>query len=336
MIIGANDTSIEPLVVAEIGNNHEGSMDTARELVVQAARAGVRAVKFQTFRTESYVSRSDAARFQRLKSFELSYEQFGELAALTRQHGMAFISTPFDLESAHRLEPLVDAYKIASGDNDYYALIEAVCRKRKPVIVSTGLIGIEQAKALVSFIRDRWAAIDHEGSLALLHCASCYPVPPEQANLAAIRTMREDLDCEVGYSDHTLGSAAAIGATALGARIVEKHFTLSKTFSEFRDHQLSADPDEMKMIVDAVRDLARMMGSGVKVPQACELASIALMRRSIVAARELPAGHTLQPADLDWIRPRNGLATGQEQLILGRRLTRAVQGGEAILAEMVE
>lgn len=336
MIIGHLDTSREPLLVAEIGNNHEGSIATARELVLQAANVGVRAVKFQTFQTEFYVSRSDAQRFQRLKSFELSYSQFEELAALARQQGMAFLSTPFDLESADRIEQLVDAYKIASGDNDFFPLIARVCQKRKPIIVSTGLAGLEQVVRLVAFIRDQWKEIGHTGSLAVLHCVSCYPVPPEQANLGAIRAMAESLDCEVGYSDHTLGVVASIAAAAMGARIVEKHFTLSKTYSEFRDHQLSADPEEMRFLVSALRDVTIMLGNGQKVPQQCELASEALMRRCIVAAADLEAGHLLSPDDLTWIRPRTGLLPGQEHLLLGRRLRHSVTMGEPISAEMLE
>jgi N,N'-diacetyllegionaminate synthase len=337
VIIRGIDTTREPLVVAEIGNNHEGSMDTARELVLKAAEAGVRAVKFQTFRTESYVSRSDAARFQRLKSFELSPDHFVELAALTHDQGMAFLSTPFDRESAHVLEPLVDAYKIASGDNDFYPLLETVCSKEKPIIISTGLADLDHVRRVVDFVRARQSSDGPAArSLAVLHCVSCYPVPPDNANLRAISSMVQALDCEVGYSDHTLGPAASIAAVALGARIIEKHFTLSKTFSEFRDHQLSADPDEMRFLVAAVRDVALMLGDGVKTLQPCEVAALPLMRRSIVAASDLAAGHVLTSEDLDWVRPRNGLSPGQESGILGRRLVRDIAAGEAILPEMVQ
>lgn len=335
MIIGKFDTARQPLLIAEIGNNHEGSLATARDLVIKAKSSGVSAVKFQTFRTEHYVSRNDAARFQRLKSFELSYGQFDELAALTRELGMTFLSTPFDLESVHRLEPMVDAYKIASGDNDFYPLIEAVCQKRKPIILSTGLAGLEHVKKMVAFIRDHWRAIGHDGSLAVLHCVACYPVTAESANLRAIQTMARALDCEVGYSDHTLGPTACIAAAALGARIIEKHFTLSKTYSSFHDHQLSADPEEIHFLVSAIQEVSRMLGDGIKEPQPCEQAGAALMRRGVVAAADLPVGHTLALGDITWVRPRQGLMPGEENLVLGYRLKRSVRRGEPIFGDMV-
>jgi len=336
VIIGPCDTSRQPLLIAEIGNLHEGSLETARELVRQAHQCGVQAVKFQTFRTEHYVSRGDAARFSRLKSFELSYDQFAELSDLARGLGLAFLSTPFDLESANRLEPLVDAYKIASGDNDFYPLIRVVCQKKKPMIISTGFATLEHVQNVVAFIRAQWKAIDYDGSLAVLHCVSCYPVPVENANLRAIESLTASLDCEVGYSDHSLGPTACIAAAALGARIIEKHFTLSKTYSDFRDHQLSADPDEMQFLVAAVRDASQMLGSGLKQPQPCETADEMKSRRSIVAAAELPAGHTVSQDDITWIRPRQGLPPGQEHVILGRRLTRSRCLGEPITADDLE
>jgi N,N'-diacetyllegionaminate synthase len=336
VIVGPCDTLRQPLLIAEIGNLHEGSFSTAVDLVHQARQCGVEAVKFQTFRTEHYVSRRDAARFKRLKSFELSYDQFAEISSLARGLGLAFLSTPFDLESANRLEPLVDAYKIASGDNDFYPLIRIVCQKKKPIILSTGLVTFEQVKSVLAYIREQWGAIGHDGSLAVLHCVSCYPVPVEHANLRAIQTMAASLDCEVGYSDHTLGPTACVAAAALGARIIEKHFTLSKTYSDFRDHQLSADPDEMRFLVSAIRDVPQMLGSGLKQPQPCEMAGEMMTRRSIVAAADLPAGHTLSLDDITWVRPRAGLLPGQEHLILGHRLTRSLSLGDPIVADSVE
>jgi len=336
MIIGNVDSSNAPVLIAEIGNNHEGSLATARDLVHQAKKCGIKVVKFQTFRAEHYVSRDDTARFQRLKSFELRYDQFAELAALTRELGMGFISTPFDLESVHQLDSMVDAYKIASGDNNFFPMIEAICQKKKPVILSTGLAGLEHVKKVVTFIKERWRVLAHDGSLAVLHCVACYPVNADSANLRAIQTMATSLDCEVGYSDHTLGPTACIAAAALGARIIEKHFTLSKTHSDFRDHQLSADPEEMRFLVSAIQEAHQMLGDGIKEPQPCELAAVAMMRRGIVAAVDLPAGHMLVSQDITWVRPQRGLAPGEEGLILGCRLKRAVRLGESIVGDMVD
>jgi sialic acid synthase SpsE len=334
--IGQLDTLAQPVLIAEIGNNHEGSLDTARQLVHAAHAAGARAVKFQTFRTEHYISRRDAARFERLKTFELPPDAFAELADLARGLGLAFLSTPFDLPSVEVLAPLVDAYKIASGDNDFYPLIKAVCAKRKPMIVSTGLASLDHVRSVVRLVRDEWKAIGHDGSLAVLHCVSSYPVAPADANLNAIGTLARELDCEVGYSDHTLGPTACIAAAALGARIIEKHFTLSKTHSEFRDHQLSADPQELAFLVSAISEMPLLLGSGTKEPRPCEVALAPAVRRSIVAAVDLEQGHRLALEDITWVRPLDGLRPGEESLVIGRALKRSVCAGDPIRADLVE
>lgn len=339
MRFGSIDTSVRVAVVAEIGNNHEGRLDVARELVRQAAAAGADAVKFQTFDTDHYVSRRDAARHARLKSFELGAPAFAELAQLARSLGLGFISTPFDLGSAAVLEPLVDAFKIASGDNTFYPLIARVAGSGKPIIVSCGLSDLGEVRTTVEFVRREWAArgVDPGGRLAVLHCVSAYPTPAEQANLAAVKTLGTVLDCCVGYSDHTVGPEASVLAVALGARVVEKHFTLDKHFSDFRDHQLSADPAELRELVARIRAATTLLGSGAKVPQPAEAAGRETLRRSIVAGADLRRGHRLTLGDLTWIRPGGGLAPGQEHLLVGRRLARDVAFGEALtLADLME
>jgi sialic acid synthase SpsE len=330
MKIGSFDLHSEVLVVAEIGNNHEGKFQNACELVKRAAQCGVPAVKFQTYRTEYYVSPSDQARFKRLKSFELSQPQFEELSILAHSLGLLFISTPFDLESARLLEPLVDAYKIASGDINFYPLIAAVARTGKPLIISTGLSELEQVAKTVSFVEQQWSAQGREQELAVLHCVSCYPVPPEQANLLSIPVLSSALRKTVGYSDHTIGFDAAPLAVALGARIIEKHFTLDRHFSDFRDHLLSLDPDGMCELVARVRTATRLLGVRSKTISPCEEAIGGAIRRSIVAAADLEAGHRIQGSDLTWIRPGGGLVPGEEAALIGRILKRKVHFAEQI------
>jgi len=336
MNIGRVSLKEKVLVVAEIGNNHEGDFEVARELVKRAADAGVDAVKFQTFDTDHYVSRTDRARHARLRSFELSHAQFEELAQLARSLGLLFISTPFDLRSAEFLQGIVDAFKIASGDNTFYPLLARVAKSGKPMVVSTGLADLDGVERTVAFIRRQWQAHGIEGQLALLHCVSAYPVPPEQANLLAIRTLAERFDCEVGYSDHTIGIEAAVLAVALGARVIEKHFTLEKRYSDFRDHQLSADPSEMKELVEKVALASRLLGSPDKRVQPCEADGVQTLRRSIVAARDLPKGHRLSAADLTWLRPAGGLVPGQEHELVGKALRRDVTFGELLRQADVE
>jgi sialic acid synthase SpsE len=315
-------------IVAEIGNNHEGSLDAARRLVELAAGCGADAVKFQTFRPAHYVSAANAERYARLQRFELSPAAFAELAELARSLGLQFISTPFDLGSADVLEPIVDAFKIASGDNTFYPLLERVAGSPKPLILSVGLLDLEGVRASLQFIRDRRPA--GAGDITVLHCVSAYPVPPAEANLQAIATLARELGCAVGYSDHTVGADAAPLAVALGATLIEKHFTLDKQYSDFRDHQLSADPDELREIVRRVRIASEMLGSGNKALQASEAASQEQMRRSIVAAGEFPAGHVLTLADLTWVRPGGGLAPGQESQLVGRALVKPVRFGDRL------
>jgi len=336
MKIGSFDTDRGVLVVAEIGNNHEGDFKLAGEMVRRAAGCGVGAVKFQTVRAGQLVRRSEAARFERLTQFELSEEQFSALSALAHELGLLFLSTPLSLQAAAFLEPLLDAYKIASGDNDFFPLLEQAARTGKPVIVSTGVSDVSQIDATVRFLRGQWESRGIPGELALLHCVSSYPTPPEQANLRSIPFLAERFRCTAGYSDHTLGTDAAVLAVAAGARIIEKHITLDKNQSDFRDHQLSADPAEMARLVQRIREAESLLGAWGKPVQPCEAASQTAIRRSIVAARDLKSGTELRIADLKWIRPGDGLRPGNEGKLIGRRLNRDVREDDAISPSDVE
>ena len=208
MRIGGFNLDEKVLVVAEIGNNHEGNVEVAKTLVQQAAACGVDAVKFQTFQTRYFVSSRDQARYERLLQFELPYSAWEELAKVAKELGLLFFSTPLDLESAKFLEALVDCYKIASGDNNFYPLLEQVCRTGKPIILSSGLSDLNQVQKSKRFIEANWHHTGVQPGLAILHCVSSYPVPAEQANLAAIPYLKSQLGCAVGYSDHTLGLEA--------------------------------------------------------------------------------------------------------------------------------
>ncbi|MDB5104271.1 MAG: hypothetical protein JWP91_1960 [Fibrobacteres bacterium] len=329
MRIGGIDLDREVLVIAEIGNNHEGSFALAEEMVGLAAESGAQAVKFQTFRTEHYVTRKDADRFARLKSYELGDRAFEKLAAQARKAGLLFLSTPFDLESARFLGPLVDAYKVSSSDNVFYPLLEEIAKGGKPVILSCGLAGLDDIAYSAAFVKQAWKRLGKDQGLAVLHCVTAYPVPPEEANLGAIRAMQR-LGLTVGYSDHTLGIDAAVLSVALGARIIEKHFTLDKNHSSFRDHQISADPAEMSLLVRKVKEAAVLLGSGEKIPQQAELKNLTAVRRSIVAGRDLAAGETLRWEDLTWTRPSGGLAPGNEAPLLGRKLAKPLKQGDWI------
>lgn len=316
-----------PLIVAEIGNNHEGDPGVARELVLRAAAAGADMVKFQTFRAALFANPADAERKRRLEGFELSFDTFAALADLARAQGVGFCSTPLDLDSARFLAGIADALKIASGDITFLPLLDAVGASGKPVILSTGASTLDE----IHHALGRLAGAGMLGDCAVLHCVSAYPVPTDMANLKAIETLRGALPGRiVGYSDHTIGPDAAVLATALGARVIEKHFTLATDYSDFRDHQLSADPAGLAELVRRVAAAAALLGDGEKRVQPVEQPMRPAIRRAIRAARDLGAGETLSGDDILWLRPGEGLAPGQERLVLGRRLARAIAAGAAL------
>ena len=331
-----NDLPGRVLIVAEIGNNHEGDPRVALELLNRAAEAGADAVKFQTYRTELFVRPADASRFERLKRFELAPADFARLAGAAHAAGLLFFSTPLDLESARVLAPLVDAFKIASGDVTFVPLLQQVAQTGKPVILSSGASGLEEIRSAIGVIRKGRPSERASAPIVVLHCVSCYPAPDGQASLRSIPFLARELGCPVGYSDHTLGIDAPVFAAVLGARIVEKHFTLDKQYSDFRDHQLSADPADLKELVARIRRFEAMAGSESKPLQPCESAMQQAIRRSIVALADLPAGHVVAHSDLSWMRPASRLAPGQEQALTGRRVRRPLLAGEAIAVDDVE
>ena len=243
---------------------------------------------------------------------------------------MAFACTPFDLGAVVWLEPLVDAFKIASGDNDLDALVSACAGTGKPVMVSMGMTGIEGARHAAAVVAAQSA------EFAALHCVSAYPTAPEDAALAQIPELARELPgAVVGYSDHTLGGDACVAAVAAGARILEKHFTLRHDLSDFRDHQLSADPEEMAELVARVRRAEVLLGAPRAEMGEAEATVAGAARRSIVAGENLPAGHIVQLAELWWLRPGDGMQPGREDELVGRPLARDVSFGEPLSPDHV-
>jgi sialic acid synthase SpsE len=329
--IGKFDTENHVFVIAEIGNNHEGDFTRAQEMIREAARTGVDAVKFQPIVPEKLVTSVDVDRLKQLKSFQLDWAQYEALSEEARSRGVIFFTTPFDLDSVQFLNTLQPLFKIASGDNTFFPLIESVASFGKPAIISTGLADL----ALLDEIYQIWTENAGGADLAFLHCVASYPVPLAQANLGAISTLKSRYpDVTIGYSDHTLGIEAATLAVGAGARIIEKHFTLDKNLSDFRDHQLSADPHEMSALVEAVGRANSLRGTGVKESQPCENVTATAIRRSIAAARDLTTGGQIVPGDLTWLRPGHGIAPGNEKELIGRRLRFAVRKGEIITPDM--
>lgn len=336
MKIGALDTDTRVMIVAEIGNNHEGSIDAAEELIRRAAEAGVDAVKFQTIVPERLVASSETARIAQLARLCLPIDAFSRLAHVAHRAGVLFFSTPFDCASVVTLDPFVPVFKIASGDHTCIPLLRAVAATGKPIICSTGFGTLESIAAAKECIEAEWEALGIQSDLAFLHCVASYPVSPEQANLRAITTLAGAFpSCTTGYSDHTIGTDAAVAAAAIGARIIEKHFTLDHYTSDFRDHQLSADTTELRELVTRVRAVDAMRGSGEKIPQPGEHAIAEASQRSLAAVRDLPEGHVLTSKDLTFLRPATGIPASAFDAVVGHALTRAVGAGAVLMPEMV-
>jgi N-acetylneuraminate synthase/N,N'-diacetyllegionaminate synthase len=323
MLLGPLDLDARVAVIAEIGNNHEGDLEVARALVDAAAAAGCDAVKLQALIADRLVGPSDPGRLAQLRSYELGVEGYRDLCRRARAHGLAVGVTPLAPEMIDPLAGEVDFWKVASGDNDHMPLIDRLAAGGRPVVISSGgtdLAGMRVAVERLSGATD----------VCVLHCVSAYPTPAEDANLLAIPALAEALGVTVGYSDHTLGIAAAPLAVALGARAIEKHITLDRGRTTFRDHALSADPADMAALVEAVRTAEAMLGDGDPGVRATEQGSLPGMRRSVAAARDLPAGHVVGADDLTWLRPGGGVPPGAEATLVGRSLARAVAAGAPV------
>lgn len=334
MIIGPFDLRNRILLIAEIGNNHEGSVALAEEMIGKAAEAGAGAVKFQTIVPERLVSVQHAERVEQLKRFQLGFEEFAQLKRTADREGVLFLSTPFDLDSIAFLDRIVPAFKIASGDNNFFPLLETVAATGKPVLMSTGMADEDQVRASVSFLRKNWETMGIRQEIALLHCVASYPTPVEQANLLALKKL-EGIGDTLGYSDHTLGIDAAVLAVALGARVIEKHFTLDKNYSDFRDHSLSADPGEFAELADRIQETLAYLGKGDKRIMPSETGTLAAARRSISASMDLERGTIIEWEHLTWVRPGGGLEPGREDELLGKALVRSIKRGERISSDDV-
>ena len=297
------DLKKKVFIIAEVGNNHEGNFSIAKKLVHLAAKAGADAIKFQTFRTENFIRKKDIKRFKQLKKFELSYEQFKSLKKLAHTKKIKFISTPLDLESTDFLIKNADLIKIASSDNNFFPLIEKVLKSKKSIIISTGMTNTSLIKDLTNYIYKVIGKKSAEKRIALLHCVTSYPVEDKFANLRSVEYLIKNSKLTIGYSDHTLGNDACIAAVAMGAKVIEKHFTINKKFSKFRDHALSADYTDLKNIVSRIRKVEKQLGRFNKEIQKPEKKLIKIVRRAAYADRDILPGEKISIKNVKFLRP---------------------------------
>ncbi len=324
------------LIIAEAGVNHNGDLQMAQQLIDAAAAAGADYVKFQTFRAENLVSPDarkaeyqskntgdgDDSQFNMLKKLELSAEDHEVLIAHCKEKGIRFFSTAFDLESLAFLDRLgMDCYKIPSGELTNYPYLCAVAALQKPVILSTGMATLEEIREAVEVLTAKGLQKDQ---LTILHCNTEYPTPMEDVNLKAMQGIADAMGVAVGYSDHTLGIEVPIAAVALGATVIEKHFTLNRNLPG-PDHKASLEPDELKAMVTAIRNIEKAMsGSGLKAPSKSESRNMVIARKSLHLSRALPAGYVLTAADLQPLRPGNGISPMRWNEVLGKQLKSAL------------
>lgn len=319
-------------VIAEAGVNHNGDMRLAKKLIDVAVASGADSVKFQTFKAEESVT-ADApmAAYQRrndktaksfsgmLKKLELPDGAFNELAAYARSRGILFFSKPAYVGAVDVLEEAgVALYKIGSGDIDFVSLLRKAARTRKPVIVSTGMATIPEIEAALKVLVRAGCR-----EAAVLHCVTSYPVEFRYANLRAIETLRRRFKVPIGYSDHTTGTEAAVASVALGACIVEKHFTLDRGMPG-PDHKASLEPEELKSMVEQIRNVEKALGDGRKVPMACEKPNMNVVRKSLVALGPIAAGEVIRDEMVGYKRPGSGLPERYRPLFVGKRARRAI------------
>jgi N,N'-diacetyllegionaminate synthase len=326
-------------VIAEAGVNHNGDLGMARQLVDAAAQSGAAAVKFQTFSADSLVSRKaqkaeyqkralaggSDSQYEMLKALELSPEAFRELKLYCASKGITFLSTPFCEESADLLDDLdVDAFKVSSGDLTSLQLLAHIARKGRPVIVSTGMATMYEVVEAVDTIKAAG-----NPPLALMHCVSNYPADPADCNLRSMATMAAATGVPIGWSDHTEGSAVSLAAIALGARLIEKHFTLSRDLPG-PDHKASIEPDELADFVTEIRAVESALGSSFKGPTKTEDQMRVVARRSLVARCDISEGTTITQDMVAIQRPGSGIEPKYYDLVIGRVATAAVAADEPI------
>jgi N,N'-diacetyllegionaminate synthase len=320
------------IIIAEAGVNHNGDINLAKKLIDAAVAARVDYVKFQTFKAETIVSPSakkasyqsknigdgNDSQFQMLKNLELSHEDHLELRAYCSEKGIKFFSTAFDVEGVHYLDTLgLDQFKIPSGEMTNYPYLRAIAQKNKPIILSTGMGALGEIEEALSVLFEFGAKREE---ITILHCNTEYPTPMEDVNLKAMLTIGQAFGVKTGYSDHTLGIEVPIAAVALGATVIEKHFTLDRNLPG-PDHKASLEPIELKAMVAAIRNIEQAIGgSGRKEPSTSESKNVTIARKSIHLRRNLNAGSIIEEKDIIALRPGDGISAMQWNNVIGKTL----------------
>lgn len=325
-------------IIAEAGVNHNGDINIARRLVDEAVKAGADAVKFQTFKAESLVCKNaskaeyqlgttdkNETQFEMLKKLELTDEMHIQLMDYCRAKNIMFLSTPFDIGSLHYLvEHGLDIIKLPSGEITNYPLLREAGKTKKKIILSSGMSTLEETGSAVQILMENGCR-----DLIVLHCNTEYPTPYQDVNLQAMVTMKEKLGVKVGYSDHTQGIEVAVAAAALGAEVIEKHFTLDRNM-DGPDHKASLEPGELCKMIKAIRNIELALGDGEKRPSDSEKKNINIVRKSIVARCDIKAGSRFSENSLTTKRPGTGISPMEWEKVIGQTAKRDFRADEMI------
>ncbi|MEE9379247.1 MAG: N-acetylneuraminate synthase [Candidatus Lokiarchaeia archaeon] len=332
-------------LIAEAGVNHNGDLNNAKKLIDIAAKSNVDSIKFQTFITEKLITKfvpkveyqkittDDKENFyEMIKKYELSKDEFRILKEYSAKKGIIFLSTPFDETSVEWLEELnVPAYKIGSGDMNNFPLLKLICSKKKPILLSTGIATLNEVKESINFIKSRGIE-----DIVILQCTTSYPAPYKEINLNVIDTYRKEFpNMIIGFSDHSIGIEASIGAVAKGVKVIEKHFTLDKNM-EGPDHKASMDPKELIKWVNAIRKIEIALGSYEKKPSKTELEIAKIARKSIISVKNLKPGDVIQAEDIIIKRPGYGIPPKEYENIIGKKVINSISKDSIIRWEDVE
>jgi N-acetylneuraminate synthase len=323
-------------IIAEAGVNHNGDVELAKKLIDAAKEAGADAIKFQTFTTEELVTKNtkkaeyqqrtkEKTQYEMLKALELGFDEFRELKKYCDNKGIEFISTPYDIKSVEFLNEIgVNRFKVASADLINKPLIEAIAKTEKQIILSTGMATLGEIERTISLINDFG-----NKDIILLHCTTSYPTPYDQVNMNVLHTLKKAFGLPVGYSDHTLGIEIPIMAVSMGAKVIEKHFTLDRTM-EGPDHFASLEPDELKKMVEAIRNVEKAFGSERKEITGKEKENLFFMRRSIHASEDMKQGEIIKEKNTKIARPFDGIEPWFLEIILGKKIKSNVKKDEPI------
>lgn len=326
-------------IIAEAGVNHNGDIEIAKKMIDAASAAGADAVKFQTFKAERIVAinapkaeyqientNNTESQYQMLKKLEIDKETHLELMEYCKEKNIMFLSTPFDIDSVRMLVELgIEIIKIPSGEITNLPYLREVARQKKKVILSTGMSNMQEVKEALDIIRQNGAE-----DITVLHCNTQYPTPMEDVNLRAMISMREELELPVGYSDHTQGIEVPIAAVAMGATVIEKHFTLDKAM-EGPDHKASLEPEELRKMVKSIRNIEKALGDGIKTISESEKDNLPIVRKSIVAACKIEKGELFTEKNLTVKRPGNGISPMKWDAIIGTVSDKTYEVDEVIV-----